>query len=35
MEARRPVYESIANFVIDVNGKSQKEIVNEVLGVIS
>ncbi len=35
MEARRPVYQSIANFVIDVNGKSQKEIVNEVLGVIS
>lgn len=35
MEARRPIYESIANFVIDVNGKSQKEIVNEVLGVIS
>jgi shikimate kinase len=34
MEARRPIYESIANFVIDVNGKSQKEIVNEVLGVI-
>lgn len=35
MEARRPIYESIANFVIDVNGKSQKEIVNEVLGLIS
>ena len=35
MEARRPIYESIANFVIDVNGKSQKEIVSEVLGVLS
>jgi shikimate kinase len=35
MEARRPIYESIANFTIDVNGKSQKEIVSEVLGVLS
>lgn len=35
MEARRPIYESIANFVIDVNGKSQKEIVSEVIGVLS
>ena len=35
MEARRPIYESIANFVIDVNGKTQKEIVSEVIGVLS
>ena len=35
MEVRRPIYESIANFTIDVNGKSQKEIVSEVLGVLS
>jgi shikimate kinase len=35
MEARRPIYESVANFVIDVNGKSQKEITSEVLGVIA
>ena len=35
MEVRRPIYESIANFTIDVNGKSQKDIVSEVLGVLS
>jgi shikimate kinase len=35
MEVRRPIYESIANFIIDVNGKSQKEIVNEVLEVLA
>ena len=35
MEARRPIYESIANFIIDVNGKSQKEIVSEVLEVLA
>jgi shikimate kinase len=35
MEARRPIYESVANFVIDVNGKSRKEITSEVLGVIA
>jgi shikimate kinase len=35
MEARRPIYESIANFIIDVNGKSQREIVDEVLEVLA
>lgn len=35
MEARRPIYESIANFTIDVNGKSQNEIISEVLEVLS
>lgn len=34
MEARRPIYESIANFIIDVNGKSQKQIVEEALGAL-
>lgn len=34
MEVRRPIYESIANIVIDVNGKSQKEIVEEALGAL-
>jgi shikimate kinase len=34
MEVRRPIYESIANVVIDVNGKSQKQIVEEALGVL-
>lgn len=35
MEARRPIYESIANFTIDVNGKSQDEIIAEVLEVLT
>jgi shikimate kinase len=35
MEARRPIYESIANFTIDVNGKSQNEIIAEVLEVLT
>lgn len=35
MDARRPIYESIANFTIDVNGKSQNEIISEVLEVLS
>jgi shikimate kinase len=35
MEARRPIYESIANFIIDVNGKSQREIVDQVLEVLA
>lgn len=35
MEARRPIYESVANFKIDVNGKSQKEIISEVLEVLA
>jgi len=34
MEVRRPIYESIANIVIDVNGKTQKKIVEEVLGAL-
>jgi len=34
MEVRRPIYESIANIIIDVNGKSQKKIVEEVLGAL-
>jgi shikimate kinase len=34
MEVRRPIYESIANIVIDVNGKSQKQIVKEALGAL-
>ena len=35
MQERRPVYESIANTVIDVNGKSEKDIVAEILLVIA
>jgi len=34
MEVRRPIYESIANIVIDVNGKSQRQIVEEALGAL-
>jgi shikimate kinase len=34
MEARRPIYESVANVIIDVNGKSQKTIVEEALGAL-
>jgi shikimate kinase len=34
MEVRRPIYESIANVVIDVNGKSQRQIVEEALGAL-
>ena len=34
MNIRRPIYESIANIVIDVNGKSQKQIVEEALGAL-
>jgi shikimate kinase len=34
MEVRRPIYESIANVVIDVNGKSQTQIVEEALGAL-
>ena len=34
MKVRRPIYESIANVVIDVNGKSQKQIVEEALGAL-
>lgn len=31
MEARRPIYESIADIVIDVNDKSETEVVNQIL----
>jgi len=34
MEARRPIYESIADTVIDVNTKSEIDIVDEILEVI-
>lgn len=34
MEARRPVYESIADTVIDVNEKSEPEIVSQILEVL-
>ena len=34
MEARRPIYESIADTVIDVNTKSENEIVVEILEVL-
>ena len=34
MEARRPIYESIADTVIDVNDKSEDEIVSSILEVI-
>jgi len=35
MEARRPIYESIADTVIDVNTKSETEIVDEILKVLT
>ena len=31
MEARRPIYESIADIVIDVNDKSETEVVDQIL----
>ncbi|CAN1644905.1 AroK Shikimate kinase [Candidatus Nanopelagicaceae bacterium] len=34
MEARRPIYESIADTVIDVNDKSESEIVSLILEVV-
>jgi shikimate kinase len=34
MEVRRPIYESIADTVIDVNTKSETEIVDEILEVL-
>lgn len=34
MEARRPIYESIADLTIDVNGMTQKDIVAKVLEVV-
>jgi shikimate kinase len=35
MEERRPIYESIADVVIDVNNKTEGAVVKEVLEVIS
>ena len=35
MQERRPIYESIADTVIDVNGKSEHDIVEEILVVIA
>jgi len=35
MQERRPIYESIADTVIDVNGKSEMDIVDEILMVIA
>jgi shikimate kinase len=34
MEARRPIYESIADIVIDVNDKSETEVVDQILGAL-
>lgn len=34
MEARRPIYEAIADTIIDVNDKSESEIVNRILEVV-
>ena len=34
MEARRPIYESIADIVIDVNDKSESEVVDQILGAL-
>lgn len=34
MEARRPIYESIADTVIDVNDKSEHEIVSSILEIM-
>lgn len=31
MEARRPIYESIADIVIDVNDKTEREVVDQIL----
>ena len=35
MQERRPIYEAIADKVIDVNAKSESDIVDEILLVIS
>jgi shikimate kinase len=35
MEARRPIYESIADTIVDVNKRSQNEIVSQIMEVIS
>lgn len=34
MEARRPIYESIADVVIDVNDKSESQVVEQILEVL-
>jgi len=34
MQERRPIYESIADIVIDVNAKSEQAIVAEILGAV-
>ena len=34
MEARRPIYEAIADTIIDVNDKSESEIVSQILEVV-
>ena len=34
MEARRPIYEAIADTIIDVNDKSESEIVSQILEVM-
>lgn len=34
MEARRPIYEAIADTIIDVNDKSESEIVSQILEVL-
>ena len=35
MEARRPIYESVADIVVDVNKRSQSEIVAQILEVLA
>ena len=35
MQERRPIYESIADYIVDVNGKSREDIVDEVLAVLA
>jgi len=35
MEARRPIYESVADTVVDVNKRSQSEIVAQILEVLT
>jgi shikimate kinase len=35
MEARRPIYESVADTVVDVNKRSQSEIVEQILEVLA
>ena len=34
IEARRPIYESVADTVVDVNKRSQSDIVSEILEVL-